>query len=163
MLNCVTIERKGLQCYVRSTRERLLKMGQGYMRDKDLGQKEYTMAKAEERRQDWENKPLHGRFLRSTDELASSRTWNWLRTEDLKTTEGPVVAMQDQSLRTNEWRVRIEEANISPMSRMCGVAEETVFHLVTECSVMAQNEYKGRHNKVAKIILGIRVRRRVWR
>ena len=67
--NCVTIERKGLRRHVRSTRERLLKMGQRCMKDEDLGPKEYKMAKAEERRQDWENKPLHGCFLRSTDEL----------------------------------------------------------------------------------------------
>ena len=38
------------------------------------------------------------------------------------------------------------------MCSMCGAAEGTVFHFVTECSVMAQNEYKGRHDKVAKIL-----------
>ena len=69
-----------------------------------------------------------------------------------KETEGLIVAAQDRSLRTNVWRAKIEKANASPMCRMCGAAEETVFHLVSECSVMAQNDYKGRHNKVAKII-----------
>ena len=48
--DCVTIERKGLQRNVRSTRERLLKMGQRCMKDEDLGPKEYKMSKAEERR-----------------------------------------------------------------------------------------------------------------
>ena len=38
------------------------------------------------------------------------------------------------------------------MCRTCGAAEEMVFHLVSECRVMAQNEYEGRHDKVAKII-----------
>ena len=45
------------------------------MKDEDLGPKEYEMAKAEERRQDWGNKPPHGRFLRSTDGLANCKTW----------------------------------------------------------------------------------------
>ena len=58
------------------------------MKDRDLGRKKYKMAKAEERQQDWENKPLHGHFLRSTDELASSKTWNWLRTGVLKKETG---------------------------------------------------------------------------
>ena len=75
-------------------------MGQGYMRDKDLGQKEYTMAKAEEGRQDWENKPLHGRFLRSTDELASNKTCLVEDRNLKKKTEGLIVASKDL-LRTN--------------------------------------------------------------
>ena len=50
------------------------------------------------------------------------------------------------------WRARIEKANVCPMCRTCGAAEEMVFHLVSECRVMAQNEYEGRHDKVAKII-----------
>ena len=34
------------------------------------------------------------------------------------------------------------------MCRMCNAAEETVFHIVSECRVHAQTEYKGRHNKL---------------
>ena len=46
-----------------------------------------------------EEKPLHGRFLRSTEGLASGKTWNWLRKGDLKKeTKGLIVAVQDQSV-----------------------------------------------------------------
>ena len=70
-----------------------------------------------------------------------------------KETEGPIIAAQGQSLRTSVRRARIEKAiNVSPMCRMCSAAEETVFHLVSECNVMAQNGYKGRHDTVTKII-----------
>ena len=78
--DCGNIERKGLQHHVSSTKE----MGKRCTKDKNLGPKEYKMVKAEERRQDLGNKPLHGCFLRSTDELVSSKSWNWLRTGDLK-------------------------------------------------------------------------------
>ena len=64
-----------------------------------------------------------------------------------KKTEGLIVVAQDRLLRTNVWKVRKEKANASLMCRMCSAAEETVIHLVSECSVMALNEYK-----VAKII-----------
>ena len=35
---------------------------------------------------------------------------------------------------------------------MCNAAEETVFHIVSECRVHAQTEYEGRHDKLAKVI-----------
>ena len=35
---------------------------------------------------------------------------------------------------------------------MCKKKDETVTHLVSECSKLAQNEYKKRHNKVATAV-----------
>ena len=46
----------------------------------------------------------------------------------------------------------VEKSDVSPMCRMCNTAEETVFHIVSECRVHAQTEYKGRHDKLAKVI-----------
>ena len=45
-----------------------------------------------------------------------------------------------------------EKSDVSPMCRMCNAVEETVFHIVSECRVHAQTEYKGRHDKLAKVI-----------
>ena len=49
-------------------------------------------------------------------------------------------------------KARIEKSNVSPMCRMCNAAEENVFHIVSECRVHAQTEYKGRHDKLATAI-----------
>ena len=49
-------------------------------------------------------------------------------------------------------KARIEKSDVSPMCRMCNAAEETVFHIVSECRLHAQTEYKGRHDKLAKVI-----------
>ena len=85
--------------------------------------------------------------------MASGKTWNWLRKRDLKKeTEGLIIAAQDQSLRTNAFKARVEKATVSPLCRTCKAAEETVFHLVSECSTVAQSEYKERHDKLAKVI-----------
>jgi len=35
---------------------------------------------------------------------------------------------------------------------MCGEREETVNHIISECSKLAQKEYKGRHDKVAAAV-----------
>ena len=119
----------------------------------ELGPKEYKNQRREGRTRDWQKKPLHGRFLRCTEEVASSNTWEWLRRGELKKeTEGLITAAQDQSLRTNVMKARIEKSDVSPMCRMCNAAEETVFHIVSECRVHAQTEYKGRHDKLAKVI-----------
>ena len=40
----------------------------------------------------------------------------------------------------------------SPLYRMCNVRCESVSHLVSECSKLAQREYKRRHENVARII-----------
>ena len=96
-----------MQCHVSSTQEKLLKVVQKYMKADELGPKEYKNRRREERTRDWQKKPLHDRFLRCTEEVASSKTWEWLRRGELKKeTEGLITAAQDQSLRTNVMKAR---------------------------------------------------------
>ncbi len=105
---------------LRRTEENLLKVAQKHTKVGKVGPKEYNRQRKEERHQDWRNKPLHGRFLRCTEEVASSKSWNWLKSGELKKeTEGLITAAQDQSLRTNVMKAKIEKANVSPMCRMC--------------------------------------------
>ena len=62
-----------------------------------------------------------------------------------------ITAAQDQALRTNAIKLRIEKQDLSPLCRMCGAKDETTHHLVCECSKRAQVEYKQRHDNVARI------------
>ena len=49
---------------------------------------------------EWQNKPMHGQFLRQTKDLSSNDTWQWLQRGELKKeTEGIIMAAQDQALR----------------------------------------------------------------
>ena len=41
---------------------------------------------------------------------------------------------------------------VSPKCRMCGDKDETVWHVIGECSKLAGTEYKRRHDNVARII-----------
>ena len=66
-----------------------------------------------------------------------------------KKTNGLLVAAQDQAFRTNSIRVKIVKQEGSPLCRLCGNKEETVDHLVSSCSKIAQTDYKNRHDKVA--------------
>ena len=63
------------------------------------------------------------------------------------------MAAREQALRTRNIRKVIDKEKISGMCRMCGEREETVAHIVSECKMLAQNEYKNwRHDKVVAII-----------
>ena len=62
------------------------------------------------------------------------------------------MAAQDQALRTNAIKCKIDKTSSSSMCRLCGDREETVDHLVSSCSKIAQTDYKERHNKVAAML-----------
>ena len=53
------------------------------------------------------------------------------------------TAAQDQALRTNSIRKRIDGEDISPLCRMCGEREEKIGLIVTQCKKLAQKEYEG--------------------
>ena len=96
---------------------------------------------------------MHGQFLRQKEEIRDDATWDWLRKGDLKKeTEGMITAAQDQALRTNAIKAKVEKQNLSPLCRMCGEKDESMGHLVGEFSKLAQTEYKHRHDNVARMI-----------
>ena len=47
-------------------------------------------------------------------------------------------------------KAKIKKSDVSPMCRICNAAGKTVVHI--EWRVRAQTEYKGRHDKLAKVI-----------
>ena len=67
-------------------------------------------------------------------------------------TESLLAAAQNQAIRTNYQRAKIERDETSPLCRMCKQADETVSHIVSECSKLAPTEYKGRHDKLAAAV-----------
>jgi hypothetical protein len=92
---------------------------------------------------------LHVQFERDTKELKCDKTWNFLSKSDLKReTEGLILAAQEQALNTNAINKNIYGMECSDRCRLCGEALETVTHIVSACSVLAQREYKRRHDKV---------------
>ena len=99
-------------------------------------------------------KNLHGQFFRNTEENMDESSWTWLKNGYLKReTEGMLMAAQDQALRTNAIKNKIDKVNISPLCRLCGERDETVAHVVAECKMLAQKQYKlWRHDQVAIVV-----------
>ena len=68
-------------------------------------------SKKEKRLEDWEEKVLHGQYLRQTKEVKIDQCWTWLQNTDLKReTESLVVAAQNESIRTNLVKARIDKS-----------------------------------------------------
>ena len=105
-----------------------------------------------EREHAWKEKRMHGQYAREMDEsVDKDKTWGWLKNGGLKgCTESLICAAQDQALRTNYVKHHIDNTAESPLCRLCGEKGETVSHIVSECKMLAQREYKRRHDTIAR-------------
>ncbi|XP_023238417.1 uncharacterized protein LOC111637209 [Centruroides sculpturatus] len=115
---------------------------------------QYKKTTLQARADSWRNKALHGQFLDKIEgKVDKERTWLWLTNGALKKeTEGLIFAAQEQAIRTNAIKARIEKSADDPTCRLCKEADETIDHILSCCKKIAQTEYKQRHNSVAKMI-----------
>ena len=91
---------------------------------------------------------LYGRFGRDIDDKKSGKSWHWLRNGNLKReTESLLSAAQEQTRTTNSVRKKYQE-NLSNNCRLCETHVENFLHIVSDCSMLAQKEYKRRDDKV---------------
>ena len=62
------------------------------------------------------------------------------------------MAAQDQAIRSNAIKARIDKTSSNSKCRFCKVKEETIDDLVSSCSKIAQTDYKERHHKVSSML-----------
>ena len=62
------------------------------------------------------------------------------------------MAAQEQAIRTNAIKAKIDKTQADSKCRLCGKVDETVRHIVCECPMLAQREYKRRHDWVGRKI-----------
>ena len=99
------------------------------------------------RKQKWEWKQLSGRFKRLINNISHDKTWTWLRKGNFKReTESLLIAALDNAIRTNHIKARIDKTQQNSKCRLCGDRDETINHIISECSKLAQREYKARHD-----------------
>ena len=91
--------------------------------------------------------------MRQTEKEVGKERWLWLSGTGIKReTESLIMAAQEQAIRTIVIDARIDRTQEESKCRMCGRADETINHLLSECSKMAQKEYKRRHDWMWKRI-----------
>ena len=146
---CCTTELRSIDFYLVNSEEELLKVVvrlEKLEKDKVEGKKDYNSK--EEKTDQLRSIKLHGQFGRDTDDKKSGKSWHWLRRGNLKReAESLLSAAQEQALNTNSIR-KFYHKDISNKCRLCGTHAENVLHIVSGCSMLAQKEYKRRHDKV---------------
>ncbi|XP_022188758.2 uncharacterized protein LOC111047332 [Nilaparvata lugens] len=119
-------------------------------------QRSSELLSAQDLKEEWRTKELHGRFYGhlNSEPISQELSCMWLTVGSLfPETEGFVQAIQDQVIATNAYRRHVMgDRTISDKCRMCASAVESIQHIVSGCSVLAPREYMLRHNNVAKIV-----------
>ena len=67
-------------------------------------------------------------------------------------TESLIVAPQNQSIRTNLVKAKTDKSQGDSLCRVCRKVDESIDHIVSGCSKLAQKEYKKRHDNLGKIV-----------
>ena len=62
------------------------------------------------------------------------------------------MSAQNNAIRTNHIKARIDKIQQNSKCRLCGDSDEPINHIISECSKLAQKELKTRHNWVGKVI-----------
>ena len=105
------------------------------------------------RKQKWEGKQLYDRFKHLINNISHQKTWTLLRKGNLKReTESLLIAAQDNAIRTNHIKARIDKTQQNSKCTLYGDRDETINHIIMEFSKLAQKEYKARHDWVGKVI-----------
>ena len=149
--DCVELAIRLFEEYVHGSEERLIQAARG---DKIYGLEAASVlkrSKKEKRLEDWEEKVIHSQYLRQTKEVRSDQCWVWLQNGDLKReTESLIVAAQNQSIRTNLVKARIDKSQGDSLCRMCRNVDESIDQIVSSCSKLVQKEFKRRHDNLGK-------------
>ena len=99
------------------------------------------------------SKQLYGSFKRLISNISHEKTWRWLRKGNLnRETEPLLIAAQNNGIRTNRIKARIDKTQQNIKCRWCWGRDETINHTISECRKLAQKEYNTRHAWVGKVI-----------
>ena len=150
--DCVQVEVYSLEKYLSISKEKILKVN----RSRIIENNKYGRSKEDvhkEHREKYEGNPLHGQFRKAIEEIRSKRSWDLLKKGYLtKETESTNLVVQDLALCTRNLRNVVYRENVESICRVCGAADETVAHIISECSKLPQEYKQVRHDNVAKML-----------
>ena len=88
------------------------------------------------RKQKWEGKQLYGHFKQHL----TQETWTGLRKGNR------ISPNKSIKQRIKNQSKRIDKTQQNSKCRLCGDKDETINHIISDCSKLAQKEYKTRHD-----------------
>ena len=154
---CVRLEGNNLGLPVCGSNEVLLKgiKKVAIVKTENLVEKEdFKKNSQNEFKNKWHKKRTYKQFVHEMcEETDNDLSWKWLVQSDLKVqTEASICATQEQALRTNYTKNKIDKTSENALCRMCCERGQSVQYIMCECKILAQHEYKRRHDTVAKLV-----------
>ena len=73
--------------------------------------------------------------------MSHEKTWTWLKKKKRKT-EFLLTAAQNNAIRTNYIKVRIDKTQQNGRCWLCGDKDETISHIISECSKLVQKDIR---------------------
>ena len=90
-------------------------------------------------KQKWEEKELYGCFKRLTSDISHKKTLTTLKKRNIKRkTESLLIEAQNNAIRANDIKARIDKTQQNSKCSLCGDRDETIDHIISECSKVAQ-------------------------
>ena len=87
--------------------------------------------------------------MNKTKEVRSDQCWTRPQNGDLKReVKSLIVAAQNQSIRTNLVKAKIDKSQGDSLCRVCREVDESIDHIVSGCSKLSKKEYKRKHNNL---------------
>ena len=122
---CVREEENGSSFYVANSEENLIRgvaAAEIINTEDTVMSGEFKKQKAQELKQKWRERKMHGQFVREMPEkVDKDKTWQWLSKSDLKIgTEVLLCAAQEQVISTNYVKHHIDKTSEYPLCRLCG-------------------------------------------
>ena len=125
--DCVELAIRGLEVYVHGSEERMIQAARGDNMNGLEAASVLKRSKKEKRLEDWEEKVLHGQYLRQTKKVRSDQCWAWLQNGDLKReTRSLIVAAQNQSIRTNLVKAKMNKSQGDSLCRVYRKVDEII-------------------------------------
>ena len=88
----------------------------------------------------WEWKQLYGRFKRLIHNISHNKTWTRLKKGYFKReTESLLIAAQNNAVRTNHIKARIDKTQQNSKFRLSVDRNEIINHIISDCNKLAQN------------------------
>ena len=85
--------------------------------------------------------------------ISHEKTWTWRRKGNLnRETESLLIAAQNNAIRTNYIKARVDKSQQNSKCGLCDDRKETTNRMISEYSKLAQNECKSTQNRISKVI-----------
>ena len=77
----------------------------------------------------------------------------WLRKGNFKKkAKSLLIAVQNNAIRTSQVKAWIDNIQQNSRCRLCDDRDETINHIISECSKLSQKEYKAWHDWVGRLM-----------